>query len=297
MIGFTLCYEGNDADDHEIDFYDVAQAMIGFQRSLAITTHLILNGEVITQAPSLKGARILALPPEEGSWKVMAVIAGLGTAAYNITTAPKDTPLGHLVYSAYDYVISETMGVHVDYEKSLGQQYEELKAKEGNTLPIIAQSQLDSVIEKCEYAIQEMHRPIVKSESATKGLIIGHLGREKRPLDSALTYESYNYIAHTDRTDDIEEITGRVSSYNINTFKGRIFVPEVRRPVPFILAETARTPFSIARVTQSLTANARDRFTPGHNSGDITCKVFRNVSRSGRLKGFYIVEIVEGNYE
>ena len=297
MIGFTLCFEGNDADDHEIDLYDAAQAMIGFQRSLAITTHLVLNGEVITQAPSLKNARILATPPEEGSWKVMAVIAGLGAGGYNLATAPKDTPLGHLVYSAYDYVISETMGVHVDYEKSLGQQYEELKAKEGNNLPIIVQSQLDSVVEKCEYAIQEMHRPIVKSESATKGRIIAHVGQKEKPFEYPLTYESYNYIAHTEQTNDLEEITGRVSSYNINTFKGRIFIPEIRRPVPFILADSARSSHCIENVTQSLTANARDRFGIGHNTGDITCKAYRNISRSGRLKGFYIVEILDGHHD
>jgi len=74
MISFTLSFEGRDTDRHEIDFYDVAQALIGFQRSLAITTHLVLNGEVITQAPSLKNARVFATPPEEGSWKILATI-------------------------------------------------------------------------------------------------------------------------------------------------------------------------------------------------------------------------------
>ena len=75
MIGFTLSFEGNDADNYQLDFYDAAQAMIGFQRSLAITSHLVLNGEVITQAPSLKGARIIAVPPEEGSWKILALLS------------------------------------------------------------------------------------------------------------------------------------------------------------------------------------------------------------------------------
>jgi hypothetical protein len=291
MINFTLSFEGNDSDNHEIDFYDVAQAMIGFQRSLAITTHLIINGEVITQSPSLKNARILAKPPEEGSWKIIATVAAIGTGAYHLTTTPKDTPLGHLVYSAYDYVISETMGFHVDYNQSLGQQYEKLKNDKKNQLPIIEQSQLDSVIEKCQYAVQEMHRPIVKSETASKASIIVKIGREEHLFKHPLDYETYSYIAHTEQTKDIEEIIGRISSYNINTFKGRIFVPEIKRPAPFILADSARSPACIEKITQSLTMNARDRFGKGHNSGDITCMAFRNISRTGRLKGFYIVEI------
>jgi len=70
-ITFTLSYEGGLARRRQIDFYDAAYALIGFQRSLAITTHFVINGTVITQAPSLKGAQILALPPEEGSWRLL----------------------------------------------------------------------------------------------------------------------------------------------------------------------------------------------------------------------------------
>ena len=76
-VQFELSYKGNDSDDHEIDMYDVSQALIGFQRSLAITTHLVLNGNVITQAPSLKGAKIYTFPAEEGSWKIHAGILGI----------------------------------------------------------------------------------------------------------------------------------------------------------------------------------------------------------------------------
>jgi len=286
MITFSLSYEGNDADDHEIDFYDVAQGLIGFQRSLAITTHLVLNGTVITQAPALKNARIVAVPPEEGSWKIWAaIIAG----AYGISTAPQETPLGHLVYSAYDYVISEATGEHVNYEESLGQMYERLSADEQNKLPIIEQSQLDSVIEKCEYAIQEIHRPIIKSETATKAVIsVTHREGEETPTRQPLNRGTYEYIRFTTQENDSSIVTGRVSSYNINTFKGRMFVDEERRPIPFTLADCARSPRDIAKITQSLTTNAQDRYT---GEGDVQCVTFKNISRTGRLKSLYIVEV------
>lgn len=121
-----LSFHGEDAEEHIIDFYDAAQALVGFQRSLAITTHLIVNGEVITQAPSLKNARILSHPPEEGSWKTTAVVVtGIVGGAFTLGTAPKDTPIGHLIASAYDYVVSESLGFHVDYDKTLGQSLED----------------------------------------------------------------------------------------------------------------------------------------------------------------------------
>ncbi len=158
IIKFELVYEGGAADEHLIDLYDVSQALIGFQRSIALTCHLIINGEIITQAPALKGAQILAHPADEGSWKMVAtVLAGI----YMIGTAPKDTPLGHIVYSAYDYIVSESLGIHVDYDKSLGELFEEYNQNNPNKVKI-EQHKLDSLMEKCNTAITDIHRPIFK---------------------------------------------------------------------------------------------------------------------------------------
>ena len=68
-VRFTIAFTGNDADENILDLYDISQALVGLQRSLALTTHLILNDEIITQSPALKGARIYSLPAEPGSWK------------------------------------------------------------------------------------------------------------------------------------------------------------------------------------------------------------------------------------
>src|SRR5271169_4830616 len=122
-LRFTLSYEGRLATERAIDFYDVAHALAGFQRTLALTAHVIINGEVITQAPALKGAQIVALPPEDGSWKFVALILG---GLYSLTQAPQNSVIGHSTTSAYDYVISEALGFHVDFTKTLGQQYEEV---------------------------------------------------------------------------------------------------------------------------------------------------------------------------
>lgn len=289
MIGFALSFEGRDADEHELDFYDAAQAMLGFQRSLAITTHLVLNGQVITQAPSLKNARIVAVPPEDGSWKISAIITSIALSAYGIGTAPKDTPLGHIVHSAYDYVISESLGFHVDYEKSLGQQYQQLQKSKQNQLPILDQSKFDSAIEKCESAIREMHRPIVKSETADSAHIIYRTRTSEQPLDHPLNTDTYGYISETTADSQTSEIEGRISSYNINTYKGRMFISAEKRPLPFELAEAARTPEAVRRITDSLSENAMDRFSERAN---ISCAAFKNWSKTGRLKSLFIVEVI-----
>jgi len=288
MIIFTLSYQGNEAEDHQLDFYDVAQGLIGFQRSLALTSHLVLNGEVITKAPFLKNATIHAYPPEEGSWKI---VAGIAVTSYYLTTAPMDTPLGHLMHSAYDYVISETMGFHVDYEQTLQQQYKTLKQRDEKNIPILEQSQFDSVIEKCEYSIQEMHRPIVKSETAEQAQIFYNLNGEDIPFEAPLTVSSYEYIRHTHQSDRPETVQGKVSSYNINTFKGRIFIPDEGRPISFTLSDGAKTPANINKIMNNMTMNARERFGSEVNSGLLSLEVLKNSSRSGRLKSYYVLEV------
>jgi len=274
------------AERREIDFYDVAQALIGFQRSLAITTNLILNGTVITQAPSLKGAQILALPPEDGSWKFTTVVVATIFAA---AQAPQNSLIGHLLTSAYDYVVSETLGFHIDFTKTLGQQYDEIRK---SRIPLEHQSQnrFDSVIEKCQTAIRDMHRPIVWSETAHSATLSSQTDPRRVPLTPTLDRRSYEYMIFTLEENTPTEFIGRISSYNMNTYKGRIHVDSEGRTIPFELSELARSRGDISLITRSLALNADART---REDAYISCVGFRNTSRSGRLKSYRIIEVHE----
>ena len=284
-VRFTLSFSGNDSDRNEIDFYDVSQALIGFQRSLALTTHLVLNNEIITQSPYLKGAAIYAIPPEPGSWRFAAVISIAG-GIYAAGTAPNNSPLGHIIFSLYDYVISESLGVHVDYDKSIGQLYEEGVAKRARVKEA-RESQADSLIEKCSTAIREMHRPIYKNGTATTGSIVGRaLGGKDIPLHTGLTQETYEFINETRVSEEIEYFSGKISSYNSNTFKGRIYIEVIGRPVSFELSESARDSKSINLITSSLRANALRRTSDA--ASVIHIAALRNTSKSGTLKSLTV---------
>jgi hypothetical protein len=285
-VQFELSYSGSDSDNNEIDLYDVSQALVGFQRSLAITTHLILNGEIITQAPALKGAQILAFPSEEGSWKIKAGILILGTAAYYASIAPNNTPLGHLVYSAYDYVISESLGFHIDYKKSLGRLYEESK-KNNIKLPLVREAQLDSVIEKCSTAITEIHRPIYKTKTAKIARIHTNIDNQQVALNPVFSFKSFQYIIEEHTENEVNIIRGFVSSYNSNTYKGRIYVPEEERPISFELAEHVRGEVGIKLIVESLRANALRNFET--ESIEIYCKVQRITTKAGHLKKYKVL--------
>ncbi|WP_146130846.1 hypothetical protein [Sphingopyxis lindanitolerans] len=253
MIEFELKFDGGFADQGLIEFYDAAKALAGFQRSLALTTHLAINGEIITQAPYARGFKIFVPPFQEGSWKTKAIIV-LG-ATVTLTSAGKDSPLGHLVTSIYDAALYNTMGFHVDYDKTLQQLYSE------NSRPSITPEKLDSLCEKIENSIADMHRPIVISETATRAQVekCGSRSGSIGPVMSPMTYE---YVKQTRREDEESFVDGFVSSYNINTFTGRLYSEEEGRPIPFELEEGARVRRIVGMLTRSQHINGQSRFDP-----------------------------------
>lgn len=287
-IEFELSYTGANSEDHEIDFYDVSRALLGFQRTLALSTHLVLNDQVITQAPSLRGAKIHALPAEDGSWRFTAGIVLAGTAFYNLATAPSNTPLGHLVFSAYDYVISESLGFHVEYDKSLGQLYEEYQAQDIE-LPRVREAQLDSVIEKCSTAIIEIHRPIFKTETANFAGITTKIGNQRHSVRSTFSRDSYEYLTEEYVEDDLYYLSGFVSSYNSNTYKGRMYVKVEQRPIPFVLSESVRKAENIPLIIDSLKANALRNYHVAPVEVYFSAQKIK--SKTGHLKGYVIVDI------
>ncbi|GBQ28787.1 hypothetical protein HLH34_18825 [Gluconacetobacter azotocaptans] len=283
----TLSYNGALSDKHAIDFYDISKALLGFQRTLALTTHLILNDEIITQAPSLKGAQILLAPPEEGSWKAVAwlILGGVWTMG----TVSKDTPIGNIISSAYDYVVSESLGFHVDYSKTLGQQYEEYKRSHPKAKNITA-DRFDSLIEKCHVAIQDMHRPIIISETAKSANISFDLGGKVKAAGPELNIKTFEHLGEEEFGKKTYDFSGNVTGYNSNTFRGRIYIPSLHRIVPFEIADHAKNTFTIEKIAGSLYVNAQKQKDHLILS-DISFSGIKVTTKTGILKRIIINDV------
>lgn len=284
ILNFELSFEGSTSDEHIIDLYDVSEALKGFQRTLALTSHLVLHSEVITKAPYAKDLNIYALPSEEGSWKLIASLAIAGQFLTTGLTSSQDSVLGHIFFSAYDYVISESLGFDVDYNKTLGQLYTE---HEKLNVPVITESQLDSVIEKTQNSIIEMHRPIYKSNTANQLKIKAFDSSHSYDISSEIDINSYNYITENIIDGTIITITGVVTSYNSNTFRGRVFIKEISRPIPFEFDPQLKGKRNtISRVIKSLETHALNR---EHLLVTMEVKAVKSIK--GKLKGYLVQKV------
>ena len=248
----SLVFDGATAANGVIDFYDVQRALHGFQRTLALVTHLVLNDEIITQAPSLKNAEILAIPPELGSWKFTAIIVtGLGTGMYTLGTASTDTPVGYVVSSLLDYTLNKTFGIELDYKKSIRELINERDMPTG-TVP--TPERLNSLAEKTQNSIIEMHRPIEKGSARSASIKAVRSGGfvSVGPDMNRATLAAAREIVEGDQ---VVEILGRISSYNMNTHSGRIYLPAERRTIPFQLSKDSVSRRIDRAISQSLDEN------------------------------------------
>lgn len=284
----SISYVGSDADGHQLGAYDAGQAIVGLERVVSLTSHLVLNNEVIVQSPALKGAQIYALPPEVGSWKY-TIAAVVSTSILTAGVAPKDSAIGHLMVSAYDYVVSEALGFHVDFDSTLGQQYDHLLEQQKIEKPL-KQERFDSVIEKCEPALIQMHRPIVKSKTAKAARLYGQARDYEFGFNSNFSRESYEYIKETLTRDEEEIFCGHVTSFNANTLNGRIYVPDLQRNVIFSLDNEASD--------QASRVNIGENFLHTIEAGrqaerEICFRGQRRETKNGRLKKLYVHSVVD----
>ena len=170
----------------------------------------------------------------------------------------------------------------------LGQLYREHNEKQLE-IQKIEQHQVDSLIEKCSTAIKEIHRPIYKTKTAETAKISTTISNETIPLESTFSIDSFHYLSEEFVQELPVIVVGVISSYNSNTFKGRIFISEEGRPVTFELSETCRNQQTIRLVIASLSAYANNDVPSDWSH--IYCKVWRNMSRSGHLKSYSVVSI------
>lgn len=293
---FELRFQGRWASSNQIEFYDVAQALVGFERVISLTNHLLLNGDVITQSPSATGFRLVALPAEEGSWKwTIGLALGFGQLVHTFGTAPPDTAFGWLSKAAVEYVIQESLGFTPNFDETLAPQIERYRRQspkqriDGN----LSIDRFDSLIEKTESGLKSVHRPIMFSQSAEVANFSWRSGSTEKPIEAYASKDTFDYVDRIITSEDFSDYTGDISSYNSNTYKGRMYVPKLERTVPFELSEDCRTTSNIRTITQSLSDNAVTRTRGSAPATHITFQALRNETPSGRLKSIYIVSVAK----
>jgi hypothetical protein len=150
----------------------------------------------------------------------------------------------------------------------------------------VKKERFDAVTEKCEIAVRDMHRPIVHSETAEAGYIDVVTTAGSRSFQHPLSQQTYDHMKLVLPDGKAHNFVGRVSGYNLNTFKGRVFIADRIRPISFEVSEGARTTSTISAIVRSLAVNAGSRTA---QDGVLRFSATPIETRTGRLKGLIIL--------
>lgn len=290
LLNISIKYcDGNHAKNSSIDLYDLSMALNGFHRSLALTTHYFLHHEIITKAPFAKDVQIISTPPVEGSFEIDATVLITGAAVsalpvlYKIGTAPKDTVLGHIVWSLYDLVIHKSTGQHVDWDKSL--YFQSLEKHELET------NRIESLAQKVETSVKNIHRPI-KTRSA---------------LSSSIAIDDQRAIALNSQTLDLTNkliidtdprmISGRVAGYSANTRSGMVYSEEEKRAIPFELERGIDIDSTTLTKSLVLYDTIKSKRRRGGRSGFFKFNAKRVVNQAGTTKRYYVTYVYTDSLE
>lgn len=194
--------------------YDAAQALYGIARSLSITTHYVLNGRVIKQAPSLLHAQVMVAPPRAGSFEFIVPIVDLLTS--------KEVIAGTISTVGGGLIVELTKLL---YRRATGQP-EKTSSDEIMRLQREKHGDIDALSEAVEQDVLRLHRPF--NGPITHLNIYGgenYIGN--------FNHKTYDYAKTKTLSDEPEEFIGNVASFNANTLNGGLWLKDEERVVAF----------------------------------------------------------------
>lgn len=264
-VRLAVRYPFPDEQSGGLSAYDVTKSLHGFCKAINISSHYLVNGNVIFQAPAVRGASLYIKPSREGSYEQLldlwiqykdVIVLGVSTS---ITAAV-----------VYDFI-------KLTFRRSLGQKHQP-ETQEVSKLVSDAQGDLNALSEAMDGPLIEAHRTIEKKQAPLIDIEAG--GETVAVLDA----QSLDYVKTRIVSDRIEEIEVSVSSYNINSRKGRFYAPTLEQTIPFDPQKGSKFSFPSA-ISWSL-----DRSNRGYYS-IIIVRVKRVLSILNETKRLILIDV------
>lgn len=263
QLGFSVRYESGKNVFDGLDHYYGAQSLLGISQALLIALHAFFNREVITQAPSAKGFRLLLGPARKGSWEQL-----LSLVITNPDVLQVANDLGkNALYDLLKWALLSGVGVPF----VLGYRKARKVVRE-------LEQDNDDLQEKLDHAILKAHQP-VKHQGLSVHVMCGRT--------NLATFDDHTlrYIETEIKHEATERIRRAVSRFNARTGTGRFIRDLNAVSVPFQPEDKLSDKVRRA-LADNLGLVARDEFVP------LTAVVSKVTSKDGRLKYYNLHSLV-----
>jgi hypothetical protein len=259
--------------EHSLDAYDASQALYGIARSLSIASHYAVNGKVIKQAPSLKGASVRVLPPNAGSFEVIVPVLLMAASPDVIATVSQNVFsnfLTDIIRHSYRRLVGQPSPPETDELR------ETLHLRPGD---------VDAMADAMEEDVNRIHRPIAKSNADQYNINI--FGNNNKIV--VLNRDTHEFAKTKIPSSHQSNYFGHITSLNTNTMQGRFFVENEERNIGFSFEKGVKP----SAAQRKLMASSLNEWV-SEMRGFLWLEGYPLKSKSGILKHLFVTSVERG---
>jgi len=260
-LNFKISYSGGPADNGLLDIYDASVSTRGLARALSITTHAFINdGQIRQRAERVAGAKVYLHPPRHGSFEELVTIAFNDPVVTTIGTSVIAAAFWDFLKWTWSEAVGQSHQPTTPFVNRISTRVEPFIGEMGIAL---------------ESSMEELHRPIQSVQNMEISISRPRVGEIVR-----LDHSTRAYVSIRDE-EDVEDLVGNVTKYNILSGYGRFFVDVLNRTLPFDLHHDV-SPGEKALLTKSMDERNRGL------DGKIILRASRIITGRGELKRFKV---------
>lgn len=264
-VTFVIRYHDGAAKFHGLNMYYGADSFGGMAEAVALTTHAIVNNEMLTQTPSTKGFSLDFKESHEGSYIQKFVL--------EFTDADAIKVVEHLRIEGF----MELMTFHLASPLGLKPKIESDAAKRW----------FRSYMDDSESLLERLSRPLTRIHHPVSGQ-----GYQVTLIKSRTAFLSFNertldYLSGSEISANVEELEMAVSRFNARTGTGRFIEGEQSDSISFSPMKAGLSKKARSLLANSLKDLAEDVFTP------LKVEVRRVLARDGRTKHLILQSVYE----
>ena len=262
---FNIKFDTGVSDFDGLNMYYGADALSGFAEALAITTHAIVNNNVVTQTPAVKGFKLDFKEAHDGSY--------IQKVSLEFTDAEAVRVVNHI--GARGFI--ELLTFHLASPLGLNPRIESAAAKRWHRSSM---DDSEKLLDRLEGPLKRIHHPVYGQ---------GYKVTLYKSRTTMLPFNeaTFDYLTGSTVSEQVETIEAAVSRFNARTFTGRIIEEEDSDSISFSPLKAGLVRPSRVILVNSLKDLTEGRFTK------VGLEVRRVLSRDGRTKHLIVQSVHE----
>lgn len=264
-LNFSIRYHDGAAKFHGLNMYYGADSFGAMAEAVALTTHAIVNNEILTQTPSTKGFSLDFKESHEGSF--------VQKFALEFTSSDAISVISYLTVNGF----MELLNFHLSAPLGVNSRITSDAAKRW----------FRSYMEDSEELLERLARPLERIHHPVSGQ--GYqvtLSKSRTPI-MQFNETTLDYLSGREISEKTEELTVAVSRFNARTGTGRFIEAEDADSISFSPLKAGLPQRGKRLLASSLSALVDEHFKP------IKAEVRRVLSRDGRTKHFILQAVYE----